>query len=483
MKTYLTRRNIFLFSIFIGTIILLLIPFVRFFYFSSLLVGEESYYHARMAKYFIEKGIPENDDFVLGGRPYILEPYHLILSRLGYFLGIELSSQLIPLISGIISLVLFYLLLVLLKINNERIFYIMVMLILSPPFLGVFSNSNPGVLAILFTIVGVYFFIKEDTFYFIISIFFLIISAFFSFIAPVIALAVLLSYSFYKRNMLKPYVLLACILIFFILVYSSVLYWKYGLPNNFNFLQQNFFQRFLSDMGASLGFSVFSIILFGLGIAFTWEYKRKLYAIYLTILALLALTFFSDLPNIYLNFFISVFGGIGAHYLIQRKWSIYLIKELTILAIFCGLLFSAISYLSRVSTINPSKDVVDSLIWLNVNSKRNDVVLSHFSRGYWIEFLADRKVLLDRDFGYIPNALRRYEDSNKLFYGRNLRETKKLLDRHNITYIWIDKGMRDSLVWSKPDEGLLYLLNNNQTFRNIYYENDVSIWKYIGKAS
>ncbi len=480
MNNYFTKRNIFLFTLLAGTLILLLVPLVRFFYFNSLLVGDDSYYHARVARYIIEHGIPEKDDLVIGGRPYIIEPYHVVLSRLGYLLGVEFASQLIPFLSGIVSLTLFYLILVRLRMDNELVFYIIIVLVLSPPFLGVFSYSNPGALAILFTLSGIYFFIREETFYFTLSVFFLVLSAFFSFIAPFIALIVLLSYSLYRKHMQKLVFLLSLIVLLFILFYSSAIYWKYGLPQNFNFLQKNFFHRFLSDMGASLGFSIFSIILCGVGIAFTWEHKRKLFAIYLGLALLLLLTIFNDLPNIYLNFFISVFAGISIHRLIKRKWMLYLIKELTILAIFCGLLFSATSYMSRLATTNPSKDVVESLAWLNVNSKRNEVVLSHFSKGYWIEFLAGRKVLLDKEVSYTPNALDRYEDSSHLFASRNLRETKRVLDQYNITYIWIDDDMKDGLVWSKPNEGLLALLQNNQTFRNIYYEKEIGIWKYLG---
>ncbi len=483
MKTYFTRKNLFLFTVLIGTSVLILIPFIRFFYFNSLLVGEESYYHARITRQIIERGIPEKDELILGGRPYIINPYHILLSRIGYFLGVEFSSQLIPFLSGVISLIILYFILVAIKIDDARNFYILLILILSPPFLGVFNYSNPGALAILFTMTGIYFFIKEDIFYFTMAVFFLTAATLFSFITPFITLAVLLSYSIYKKKMLKLYLLLASILIFFILIYSSILYWEYGLPNNFSLLQQNFFQRFLSDLGANLGFSIFSIILFGLGVAFTWNYKRKLYPIYLTIFILFILTIFNDLPNIYLNFFISTFAGIGVHHLIKRKWTLYLIKELTILAIFSGLLFSTTSYISRLATTNPSRDVVDSLVWLSVNSKRNEVVLSHFAKGYWIEFLAERKVILDKDFSYIPNALQKLEDTNKIFLNRNLRDTKKLLDLYNVTYIWIDKDMKEGLVWSKPNDGLLYLLSNNQTFRNIYSENDISIWKYIGRPT
>ncbi|MBI2546261.1 hypothetical protein HYV81_03715 [Candidatus Woesearchaeota archaeon] len=482
MKAYFTRRNLFIFTLVAGTLILLLVPLMRMLYFNALLVGDESYYHARIAQSIIKSGIPERDEAILGGRPYVIEPYHVVLSWIGYIIGIEFASQLLPFLSGVIALLLFFLILQQLSIQYEQQFYILLALILSPPFLGIFTYSNPAALSILFSLAAICLFIKEDMLYFTLSFFFLIASSLFSLIAPLVTLLVLLSYALYRKKLLRHYFLLAVVTMTFIAVYAAVIYWNYGLPQNTELLREDFIQRMLSDLGGKFGFSIFSLILCSIGIAFTWDRKKQLAPIYIGTALLFFLAVFYSLAIVYLNFIVSIFSGISIHRLLKRTWMLYLIKELTILAIFCGLLFSATSYINRLAITNPSTEVVESLVWLNGNSRRNEVVLSHYTKGYWIEYLAERKVMTDSNIGYILDAPERLEASNSIFMNRSLRDVKKRLNLYNITYIWIDDSMVNGQVWSRQDEGLLYLLNNNQTFRNIYYERGISIWKYLGES-
>ena len=41
--------------------------------------------------------------------------------------------------------------------------------------------------------------------------------------------------------------------------------------------------------------------------------------------------------------------------------------------------------------------------------------------------------------------------------------------------------MKEGEVWSKPDEGMLLLLKDNQSFRNIYDYNGNEIWEVISQ--
>ena len=84
---------------------------------------------------------------------------------------------------------------------------------------------------------------------------------------------------------------------------------------------------------------------------------------------------------------------------------------------------------------------------------------------------------------YTPNLYERYEDSNNLFYNRSLKETKKLLNKYNISYIWIDNEMKEGLVWTKEKQGLLFSLRNKEIFKNIYSKEGVEIWMYAGEAN
>jgi hypothetical protein len=39
--------------------------------------------------------------------------------------------------------------------------------------------------------------------------------------------------------------------------------------------------------------------------------------------------------------------------------------------------------------------------------------------------------------------------------------------------------MKEGEVWENREEGLLFLLRNNETFKNIYSSKDSEIWKVI----
>ena len=95
-----------------------------------------------------------------------------------------------------------------------------------------------------------------------------------------------------------------------------------------------------------------------------------------------------------------------------------------------------------------------------------------------IQDIAKKTVIMDEEFRYIPEVYTRYQDSNVLFYNRSLKETKRLLNKYNVSYIWIDSEMKQGLVWTKEKQGLLFLLRNKETFKNIYNKKGVQIFRY-----
>ena len=103
----LTENKVLVYSLILAAIILLIIPFIRFFYYDNLLIGEQPYYHIRVAQSILVKGVPENDPLV--DSPYLLQPFHLVLAGLFSFLSIPLSVFLLPLLLGGLSVILFYL--------------------------------------------------------------------------------------------------------------------------------------------------------------------------------------------------------------------------------------------------------------------------------------------------------------------------------------------------------------------------------------
>ena len=157
--------------------------------------------------------------------------------------------------------------------------------------------------------------------------------------------------------------------------------------------------------------------------------------------------------------------------IINRRYDVDLIKTFTLLAIICGFLFSGISYIHRMSFLPPNQEIVESLQWLNKHSNYGDVVLSHYSCGFWISYFAQRTAFSDDND--MKNSL-----SYSIYYGRNLKNLTDVFDQNNIKYVWITDDMKKGMVWSRPDEGLLFLLHNSEKFNKIYSSDNTEIWEY-----
>ena len=82
--------------------------------------------------------------------------------------------------------------------------------------------------------------------------------------------------------------------------------------------------------------------------------------------------------------------------------------------------------------------------------------------------LEKEKEIEELIFDYSPDVEQRYNDSITTFNSRNLKNTMTILDKYNVTYIWIDKKMKTGQVWEKENQGLLFLLKNTQLFLKYY---------------
>ena len=146
------------------------------------------------------------------------------------------------------------------------------------------------------------------------------------------------------------------------------------------------------------------------------------------------------------------------------------------ITILSGLVFSLVSFVDRPD--EPTDEQVESLRWLSAQEEGK--VLSHYEKGLWIEHFSKKPVLMD-DYFYDNNAdARKYKEiADSIFYSRNLEETRGYLRENNISYIWIDEEMRDGQVWDKEEEGLLFLLRNNETFKKATIEETQKLRRWL----
>jgi hypothetical protein len=266
------------------------------------------------------------------------------------------------------------------------------------------------------------------------------------------------------------------LLFFSVLFLSGFSAWAYGIISP-SITFQNFLSDIVADFGGLFGLGVFHIILAVIGLIITWKQRITIPAAYVSIIYLFgAMGVFGSHVIVYSVFTVAFFSAVTVNSLINFKWESRLVKNLTLLVILCGILFSTISYANRIAALEPNPEIVNSLLWLRQQSPGK--VLSHHSNGFWIEYFSNKSVVVDE---LNKNALGK--NVSLLFASRNLETAKQMLDAHGVTYIWIDQAMKNGEVWQSPEEGFLFLFRNNETFKKLDERFGIETWQYIGKSN
>lgn len=469
-----TKEKELIFYLIIAAFFVLMLPhIIRFSSGNTSLISGQAYYHMRTADNILEGNLGI-DNMVYGSRNFIFTPYHFILAFSGYFLGMEISSKLLPFLFGMLSLILFYNILKYLRISSFNRFVVSLLLVISPSFIYLFTVSTPNCFSVFLSLLGLLLFLKGKKKYLVISIACFVIVSVSSLFNALFVMAMLIFFSVIdSRN--KAGAFIAAIIMFVsYLIYSARFYYSFG------FQETNLLKAIVSDLGAKTGFSIFGIILAIIGIFYLWRNKGKYYSLYLTTLFLIVATIYAgEEINLYTNFVLILFAALGLKKLKETKWTFLPVRNLVFVVIGCGLLFSTVSYMNRLPSMLPDSSIIESLEWLKQNSDAKQLVLSYNSNGYWIESVAKRPVLID-SYTSTADFDKKYSDMQNMFHNIDLDDTVKLFRKYNVSHIWIDNEMRQGLVWSKEKEGMLYLLRNNKTFKKLYSNDGSEVWEVHG---
>jgi hypothetical protein len=161
------------------------------------------------------------------------------------------------------------------------------------------------------------------------------------------------------------------------------------------------------------------------------------------------------------------------------NWESPTIKVLTTFILILGILFSSVSYITYLNNAQPSKELVHSLSSIKDITSADGIIFSHYSNGAYINSISERKNFMDYQTDYAPDLYERYNATQKLFSSRNINTTIDLLKDNNIKYIMITKDMKQGLVWTSEDQGMLFLLRYYQEFKPMYSDNNVELWQVL----
>ncbi|GIU68874.1 MAG: hypothetical protein KatS3mg002_0110 [Candidatus Woesearchaeota archaeon] len=374
--------------------------------------------------------------------------------------------RIVPLIIGITSLGLSILIMKKHNISDKNITAISLIIISSPIFINTFLDLKYFSFSILLSLLTIYLINIKKRF---ISIIPLIIIPFVDFYSSIIFFILLFIYLLLTSRKERKNLIILSVAIFSIII-ATLLNISTGYAPKIPVEKT----RLLTEIGGDAGFSFSIIILYIIGIILLWEKGFKNTLIYTSLILLIILSIFNNTIKAYINFIIAIYAGFAFTYLTKRKWSIQIIKKITLLLIICSIIFTTILYITKISKSEPTPEYVDALKFLEKQSIQKEVILSTPENGYMIEYYARRSVFIDeKTIIYEPERIKIYENITKI---RNLETTEKILKEYSIKYIFIDKRFKQKL---EEDEGLLFLIENSKKFKEIYTDKEIEVWMYL----
>jgi len=452
-------------------LMLVIIPMLR--YDINLHVGEESYLNLRISEH-----LRIYDNFSFGGRSSV---YALGLPFILSYLPIFLVNML-PLIFGVFSFLLFWRLLNYYNINGRK--WIMLLLAISPPFIYLFSSLNNCFVAIFLALFGLYMVEQKNKLAMSLGIFAFTVMPLFNFVISLIVAILLILFAFFKTKH-KGHIFLTLGLMGGVAaIYYGYLGYLSGNSMNIGFSFEKLginakLMYLFSDLGGKFGIAIFSLVLFIFGLIKVWKNKYKDLFVFFSVVILLILVFFRSETIFLLNLFIVIFSVQGFYYLYNKDWANNLLKKFTIFILICGLLFSTLAFLKISVDEQPTAEIMDALKSLEI--QRNGVVFTHPSRGILMNYVGKGNVM-DNNYYFAPDVYGRWDDMQNLYYTRDINEALDIINKYNIKYIWVDDSFEKE-IWGHDEDGLLFLLKYSPYFKTIYNQGGIRIWSVIGSGS
>jgi len=437
-------------------------------------VGKEPFLLDRLSKDFLLQGKQAQDTLSFSGRPwsYPLGTV-LVAATLKKIASPFFVLLILPLLLGILTAGLFYASINHLHQNKKVAFIATILLVISPSFIYTFVFLKEFTIPLFLAMLAGHLLICRKH---LAAYLFLALMAGFGIEHFIIAL-VMLFLARTPEQKTKATIATLLILILGMVLYFPLLF-QYGLPELFSFEQRNPLFNIFSDFGSRFGISIFLIFLAFFGLKEFWKEKYTHSRMYTALAILMLLTIIKASFIIYATFLLALLSALGMLYLFNARWESRTIKDLTIFILILGLLFSAISFLNNYENAQPSPELVESLQSLSQVSSPEEVILSHYSYGIWINSIASRKNVMDEKAFYAPQVNERFQDIEELFQSRNLERTQTLLKKYQIAYIYITPEMKQGRVWQSEEQGLLFVLKFSQDeFTRIYHQNGIEIWK------
>lgn len=460
------RKKFFYILIFLN--ILVLSMSYSFIGWNERFLSLESNYNQRVAQEinfkdtnFLNEQI--NDNYSINKVPLHINVYTIVLALFNNLPTYIL--KIFNILLSTIALVLFFLFLRENKVSKIISNLSVLIVIISPIFIY-YGTSLSGLSLFTILLITSLLSIKRD--YKLLTIIITILIPFFGIQFSLFYLTFIFAYSIHQNKIKSFYTLLSIIigwsLILYYLVYNFTTY-NFVYPSTYHLVRE-----VISEFGGIRGISIMTISILIIGF-FKYIIERKQLLLNLLFLIGTFVLLILDYRFFYLlNFAIAFYASTGLVYIIKRKWFSQDLKNLTVILILCGLVFTLLSFTGRISEINPTEEHIASLQWLNEQEKGIVFTFPKFSS--YVQNIAGMPVIID----YFSTNLEIKDDFNSIYTSQDLINTAELLEKYNVKYIYLDNEMKN-IQWFGENEGLLFVLSDPDYFEKIYDDGNSEIWR------
>jgi hypothetical protein len=429
----------------IVAILMISLPFfIRVSHDINTMPGTESYYHS----------IADTSISFFSGAHYVWEPFHFVFNWWQYIFG---SALYLPALLALGSFILYWLLLNKLKFKKNVKMWSLLVFALSPAFISTGFFTLRSSFAFFCLLLGCVCLLYRWR---VIGIFLFAIAGLSGWVAWMGALAFIIF-----LMILRPFLKKSCLIILGVLFVILVLFpfppflrGITGIPG------------VLGDLGGIFGISIFVMLLISVAAIVLWSNKAKYYSIFALLAALFISCLFLPELSIYANVFASGLAGFALAWLQSRKWELHFLRDVSLLVLFCGLLFSAVSHIALISDYPPTGEFFESL------DIDKGLILTHPKYGFWLES-AGFSVVADPYVNYRPDAESRLESLDNIFHTNSIKDAKKILSHYDVDYVLITSEMTEGLVWDDDESGLAFLMRNPETFKIVRNTDKVDLWR------
>ena len=454
----------------------------------------DGYYELRQIESVRETGKPIfQDDLSYSGRTQIFPPlFHYVIAFFTLFMPVTLAAKIIPNILASLTLVIVYFITFeLTKRHGASLISAFFSGFLLIFFTKTLNTVSPYTLVIPLTFMIAYCFLKiKEPKYLYAALILLLCLVLTHTAAFILVLALLFFFLIAKLESFKPVkerVDLFIFLTFLIFWFNFIIYKNAFLAHGARVIWQNTPQQILSSYFSQITFleAVYAMgvipLIFGVYAVYHSFFENRQRSAYLFVafaISVFVLLWFKlielNVGLMFLGVVLAILAGVGMKLLAEYfKKTRFPKMGACLIVVFLVLFFmTSVFPLLNAAAVEiqetPSYEEKAALEWLNNHTSKDAIVLATLNEGHVINYLGQRRNVIDSNFLMIPLIDQRYEDVNLIFRTPYKTDALRKIGEYGVTHIYLSPLAEQEYGLVEPvyiDDPECFSLVYNETVR------------------